>query len=366
MFRDIYKKKKVLITGNTGFKGSWLTMWLLKLEANIVGISKDVPTSPSMFNELELENKINHYKEDIRDLSKMIKIISSEKPDFLFHLAAQPIVSTSYMDPIETISSNVIGTTNILESLKISNHKCTAIIITSDKAYDNVEQLEGYNEDDSLGGKDIYSGSKGAAELIIKSYYHSFFKSKNSNLKLAIGRAGNVIGGGDWAKNRIVVDCMKAWSKDQIVELRAPKATRPWQHVLEPLSGYLKLGEELFKNDKLHGEAFNFGPNSDQNLSVEELIIELSKYWTLKDTDNFYKITNNVTFHEAKLLGLNCDKAFLHLKWKANLNYKDTVKFTSEWYYDFYKSDKKILAKTMKQIIDFENIAKEKDLKWTE
>ena len=183
MFRDIYKKKKVLITGNTGFKGSWLTMWLLKLEANIVGISKDVPTSPSMFNELELENKINHYKEDIRDLSKMIKIISSEKPDFLFHLAAQPIVSTSYMDPIETISSNVIGTTNILESLKISNHKCTAIIITSDKAYDNVEQLEGYNEDDSLGGKDIYSGSKGAAELIIKSYYHSFFKSKNSNLK---------------------------------------------------------------------------------------------------------------------------------------------------------------------------------------
>ena len=296
----------------------------------------------------------------------MIKIVSSEKPDFLFHLAAQPIVSTSYSDPIETISSNVIGTANILESLKISNHKCIAILITSDKAYDNVEQVWGYNENDDLGGKDIYSGSKGAAELIIKSYYHSFFKSKSSNLKFAIGRAGNVIGGGDWAKNRIVVDCMKAWREGQTVEIRAPKATRPWQHVLEPLSGYLKLGEELFKDDNLHGEAFNFGPNAEQNKSVEELIIELSKYWNFKDKNNVYKITNDVTFNEAKLLKLNCDKALFHLKWKANLNYKDTVKFTSEWYYDFYKSDKKILGKTLQQILDFEKIAKEKALKWTE
>lgn len=366
MFRDIYKKKKVLITGNTGFKGSWLTTWLLKLGANIVGVSKDIPTSPSIFEELELKNKIKYYQEDIRDLPKMIKIVSSEKPDFLFHLAAQPIVSTSYSDPIETISSNVIGTANILESLKISNHKCIAILITSDKAYDNVEQVWGYNENDDLGGKDIYSGSKGAAELIIKSYYHSFFKSKSSNLKFAIGRAGNVIGGGDWAKNRIVVDCMKAWSEGQTVEIRAPKATRPWQHVLEPLSGYLKLGEELFKDDNLHGEAFNFGPNAEQNKSVEELIIELSKYWNFKDKNNVYKITNDVTFNEAKLLKLNCDKALFHLKWKANLNYKDTVKFTSEWYYDFYKSDKKILGKTLQQILDFEKIAKEKALKWTE
>ena len=366
MFRDIYKKKKVLITGNTGFKGSWLTTWLLKLGANIVGVSKDIPTSPSIFEELELKNKIKYYQEDIRDLPKMIKIVSSEKPDFLFHLAAQPIVSTSYSDPIETISSNVIGTANILESLKISNHKCIAILITSDKAYDNVEQVWGYNENDDLGGKDIYSGSKGAAELIIKSYYHSFFKSKSSNLKFAIGRAGNVIGGGDWAKNRIVVDCMKAWREGQTVEIRAPKATRPWQHVLEPLSGYLKLGEELFKDDNLHGEAFNFGPNAEQNKSVEELIIELSKYWNFKDKNNVYKITNDVTFNEAKLLKLNCDKALFHLKWKANLNYKDTVKFTSEWYYDFYKSDKKILGKTLQQILDFEKIAKEKALKWTE
>ena len=175
LFKGIYRNKKVLITGHTGFKGSWLTTWLIKLGANVVGISKDIPTQPSMFEELKLESKIKHYAEDIRDLSKMSEIISREKPEFLFHLAAQPIVSTSYSDPIETISSNVMGTANILESLKVSNHKCTAIIITSDKAYDNVEQVWGYKEDDKMGGKDIYSGSKGAAELIIKSYYHSFF-----------------------------------------------------------------------------------------------------------------------------------------------------------------------------------------------
>ena len=366
MFKNIYRKKKVLITGNTGFKGSWLTTWLIKLGANVIGVSKDVPTNPSMFIELKLEDKIKYYEEDIRNLSKMVEIISNEKPDFLFHLAAQPIVSTSYTDPIETISSNVIGTTNILEATKISNHDCVAIIITSDKAYDNVEQVWGYKENDQLGGKDIYSGSKGAAELIVKSYYHSFLKNKNSNIKLAIGRAGNVIGGGDWAKNRIVVDCMKAWSTDETVEIRAPKSTRPWQHVLEPLSGYLKLAEELSNNQNLHGEAFNFGPNTEQNQSVEDLIIELSKYWGFKNFNNIYEITNNFTFYEAKLLKLNCDKAFTYLKWKANLNYKDTIRFTSEWYYDFYRSDKKLIDKTLNQILEFENIAKEKSLEWTE
>ena len=366
MFKEIYKKKKVLITGNTGFKGSWLTIWLIKLGANIIGISKDIPTNPSIFKELNLEDQIIHYNEDIRDLSKMTDIISNEKPDFLFHLAAQPLVLTSYTNPIETISSNVMGTANILEALKLLNNKCTAIIITSDKAYDNVEQVWGYKEDDKLGGKDIYSGSKGAAELIIKSFYHSFLKSKNSNLKLAIGRAGNVIGGGDWAKDRIVVDCIKAWSKNKIAEIRTPKAIRPWQHVLEPLSGYLNLGAELSVNDDLQGEAFNFGPDEEKNPTVEELIIELSKYWGFEDKNNAYKITNNITFHEAKLLKLNCDKAFSYLKWKTNLTYEDTVKFTSEWYYDFYKKDNKIFNKTLDQITEYENRAKEKSLKWTE
>lgn len=364
IFNNIYNEKKVLVTGHTGFKGSWLTTWLLKLGSSVVGVSKDIPTTPSMFEELELESKIKHYQEDIRDLQMMIKIISDEKPEFLFHLAAQPIVSTSYVDPIETISSNVMGTANILEALKNSNHMCTAIIITSDKAYDNVEQVWGYKEDDKMGGKDIYSGSKGAAELIIKSYYYSFFKKDICNIKLAIGRAGNVIGGGDWAKDRIVVDCMQAWSEKKIVEIRSPKATRPWQHVLEPLSGYLDLGANLYQQGALNGEAFNFGPRAEQNHTVEDLLIDLSKYWDFTQANEAYNVTANIPFHEAGLLKLNCDKALFYLNWQATLDYKETIKFTSEWYYYFYKTDKSILDKTIEQISEYENMAKQKGRKW--
>jgi CDP-glucose 4,6-dehydratase len=365
MFNNIYRDKKVLVTGHTGFKGTWLTTWLLKLGAQVVGISIEIPTNPSMFEELKLEDKIKHYQADIRNLSKMVEVISSEKPEFLFHLAAQPIVSTSYSDPIETISSNVMGTANILEALKISNHKCTAIIITSDKAYDNVEQVWGYKEDDKMGGKDIYSGSKGAAELIIKSYYHSFLKNKNSNIKLAIGRAGNVIGGGDWAKDRIVVDCMEAWSEKHSVEIRSPEATRPWQHVLEPLSGYLNLGQELYERQELHGEAFNFGPRAEQNHTVKQLLEDLSDYWHFDNVNDAFSVTDNIPFHEAGLLKLNCDKALFLMKWQANLEYKDTIRFTSEWYYDFYNSKNSILDKTVEQISEYENMAKEKGLSWT-
>jgi len=366
MFKNIYKNKKVLITGHTGFKGTWLTTWLLKLGADVIGVSKNIPTHPSMFEELGLQSKIRHFQKDIRDLSAMLQIISDEKPEFLFHLAAQPIVSTSYKDPIETISSNVMGTANILEALKTSNHKCSAIIITSDKAYDNVEQVWGYKEDDKMGGKDIYSGSKGAAELIIKSYYYSFFKNTNSNIKLAIGRAGNVIGGGDWAADRIVVDCMEAWSEKKSVEIRSPEATRPWQHVLEPLSGYLNLGQALYENDSLHGEAFNFGPRAEQNHTVKQLLEDLSKYWNFSNSDNTFSVTDNIPFHEAGLLKLNCDKALFFLKWQANLEYKETIKFTSEWYYNYYHSDVNNLEKTLAQISEYEDMAKQKGLSWTE
>ena len=365
MFNNVYSNKKIIVTGHTGFKGSWLVSWLLKLGADVVGISKDIPSEPSMFKELVLESKIKHLQEDIRDLPKMIKIISEEKPEFLFHLAAQPIVSTSYSDPIETISSNVMGTANILEALKSSNHDCTAIIITSDKAYDNVEQVWGYKEDDKMGGKDIYSGSKGAAELIIKSYYHSFLTKEDCNIKIAVGRAGNVIGGGDWAKDRIVVDCMKAWSENTTVEIRSPEATRPWQHVLEPLSGYLNLGQALYEKKNLHGSTFNFGPRAEQNHTVKELLIDLSKYWGFDDQNNAFMVTDNIPFHEAGLLKLNCDKALFHLKWQANMEYKETIKFTSEWYYDFYKSDINMFDKTSQQITEYENMAIEKELKWT-
>lgn len=366
MFNNVYKDKSVLVTGHTGFKGTWLTTWLLDLGANVVGVSKDIPTNPSMFEELNLESKIKHYQEDIRDLTKLTSIIIDEKPDFLFHLAAQPIVSISYSDPIETISSNVMGTANILEALKISNHKCTTIMITSDKAYDNVEQIWGYKENDQMGGKDIYSGSKGAAELIIKSYHHSFFKDETCKVKLGIGRAGNVIGGGDWAKDRIVVDCMEAWSEDQSVEIRCPEATRPWQHVLEPLSGYLNLGQVLFENGNLHGEGFNFGPRAEQNHTVKQLLEDLSKYWHFDSVNDAFTVTANIPFHEAGLLKLNCDKALSFLKWQANLEYKDTIKFTSEWYYEFYKSKENIYEKTLEQIKEYEQIAKNRGLSWTE
>jgi CDP-glucose 4,6-dehydratase len=365
MFNTVYKNKKVFVTGHTGFKGSWLTTWLLKLGANVVGVSKDIPTSPSMFEELDLEKRIKHYQEDIRDLDRITTVIVEEKPDFLFHLAAQAIVSVSYSNPIETISSNVMGTANILEALKCSNHPCTAIIITSDKAYDNVEQVWGYKEDDKMGGKDIYSGSKGAAELIIKSYYHSFFKSPLSNIKLAIGRAGNVIGGGDWAKDRIVVDCMVAWSQHEKVEIRSPDATRPWQHVLEPISGYLHLGQALYSDAALHGEAFNFGPKAEQNHTVKQLLEDLGHYWKFNTVDDAFTVTDTLPFHEAGLLKLNCDKALFYLKWQANLEHKETIRFVSEWYYDFYNTDTDIYAKTLQQINEYEDIAKAKKLSWT-
>lgn len=366
MFNHIYDGKKVLITGHTGFKGAWLTTWLLKLGASVVGISKDIPTTPSMFEKLHLEGKIKHYTADVRDLKCISEIILNEKPDFVFHLAAQPIVSTSYIDPIETISSNVMGTANVLESLKASNHNCIAVIITSDKAYDNVEQVWGYKEDDKMGGKDIYSGSKGAAELIIKSYFYSFFNNPDCNVKLAIGRAGNVIGGGDWAKDRIVVDCMEAWSQSESVEIRSPDATRPWQHVLEPLSGYLNLGQHLYTDDSLNGEAFNFGPRAEQNHTVKNLLEDLSKYWDFKSIDDAFHVTDNIPFHEAGLLKLNCDKALFSLKWQATLEYKNTIKFTSEWYYDFYKTDNDMFDKTFDQIENYQKIAKDKYLIWTE
>jgi len=364
MFNNIYKNKKILITGHTGFKGSWLTTWLLNLGAEIIGISKDVPTTPAMFEVLELEGKIQHNLIDIRNFDALNKIIKQEKPDFIFHLAAQAIVSTSYLEPLETISSNVMGTTNLLESLRVSNHQCTAVIITSDKAYDNVEQVWGYKENDKMGGKDIYSGSKGAAELIIKSYFHSFFKSKDSNIKLAIGRAGNVIGGGDWAKDRIVVDCMEAWSKGVSVEIRSPQATRPWQHVLEPLSGYLSLGSELYVDNNFHGEAFNFGPRAEQNHTVKQLLEDLSKYWHFEDVNDAFTVTDDIPFHEAGLLKLNCDKPLFFMNWQANLEYQEVIKFTSEWYYDFYKSDQNMFDKTVSQINEYKDIAYKKKISW--
>ncbi len=365
MFGNTFKNKKVLITGNTGFKGSWLSTWLLSLQADVYGISKDVPTEPSMFRVLNLNDKITHFTEDVRNYSAIETIIKKIKPDFLFHMAAQPIVVTSYLEPVDTIATNVMGTTNILEALREINHKCTAVIITSDKCYDNVEWVWGYKETDALGGKDIYSGSKGAAELICKSYYHSFFKNtEKSNIRVVTVRAGNVIGGGDWANYRIVPDCIRAWVKGESVEIRSPKATRPWQHVLEPLSGYLNTALALDRDISLNGESFNFGPHSKYTKTVKDLLEDLNKYWNLKQEPSYLsRITSE--FHEAGLLKLNCDKALFHLKWMPTLDYDKLIEFTSTWYYNYYNSNKNMLEFTMNQIKEYEKIAILKEIAWT-
>lgn len=364
MFNGIYNGKKVLVTGHTGFKGSWLTTWLLDLGASVCGVSKDIPTEPSMFKELRLEEKINHNFVDVRDLQALKSIIQDYKPDFLFHLAAQPIVSLSYNDPLETITSNVIGTANVLEALREVKHPCHAVIITSDKCYENVEWVWGYKETDPVGGRDIYSGSKGAAEIIFHSFQRSFFNSSDTKVKMATGRAGNVIGGGDWATDRIVADCMRAWSNGEHVEIRCPSATRPWQHVLEPLSGYLVLGQNLAESEQSHGEQYNFGPRAEQNHTVEQLLHDLADYWRFNHVKDAYIVTGNIPFHEAGLLKLNCDKALFNLKWEANLDYKQCIKFVSQWYYEFYNENSDMLTYTVEQIHSYQELAKQKGLDW--
>jgi CDP-glucose 4,6-dehydratase len=364
MFSNVYAGKKVLVTGHTGFKGSWLSFWLLDLGAKVVGFSNDVPTQPSIYKDANLASKIKDYRGDIRDIDSIKNIIQKEKPDFIFHLAAQPIVSESYANPVETITTNAIGTMNLLEALRKVDWFCSVVIITSDKSYDNLEWVWGYKETDSLGGKDIYSGSKGAAELIIKSYYHSFFEDKIDNVRIGVARAGNVIGGGDWAKDRIVVDCIKAWYADQTVEIRCPDATRPWQHVLEPLSGYLVLGEALSTSNILCGEAFNFGPRAEQNRTVVELLSDLFEHSNIKIKKDPFKVTDNIPFKESGLLKLNCDKALFHLKWEANLDYLRTVQFTADWYSKYHVDIKKIDSFTIKQIREYAQMAKNKGYKW--
>ena len=365
LFGNVYHNKKVLVTGNTGFKGSWLCTWLLSLGANVYGISIDIPSNPSMFKELNLAGKMTHFSVDIRNFIELNEIIHRIEPDFIFHLAAQPIVSLSYREPLNTISSNVMGTANILESLRQYNKPCTAVIITSDKCYDNVEWIWGYKETDVIGGKDIYSGSKAAAELIFKSYFHSFFKNTGANIRAATARAGNVIGGGDWALDRIIPDCMRSWSEGKIVEIRSPNATRPWQHVLEPLSGYLQLGQELYNNSILTGESFNFGPNAEYSHTVQDILEHMSERWHFDDPKKAYQITGNTEFHEAGLLKLNCDKALFHLKWLPVLDYKTLLEYTSDWYYEYYNNKSDMYAYTHNQIKGYELLASNKGLQWT-
>lgn len=364
MFADAFKNRSVLVTGHTGFKGSWLTAWLERLGANVSGLSIDVPTNPAHFDVLGLSGRIDDRRIDVRDAGAVAAAIAAIRPNYVFHLAAQPLVRRSYRAPLETFQTNALGTANVLESLRLAGRHCVAVMITSDKCYDNVEWLWGYRESDRLGGKDPYSGSKGAAELVIRSYVASYFAEPGSPVRVGVGRAGNVIGGGDWAEDRIVPDCIHAWAEGRTVEIRNPKATRPWQHVLEPLSGYLWLAARLAEDRKLNGEAFNFGPADTDTQSVKEVIDALAGTWS--GTASHQLVEPPAGHAEAGLLKLNCDKAIALLRWRPTLTFAEAIEMTGSWYDGYYAGSAHAKsAMTMAQIETYEELARMRGLAWT-
>lgn len=331
-FLSAYREKRVFITGHTGFKGSWLSEWLLSLGARVTGYSLPPQTDPALFHQLGLAQRVEHIQADIRDAARLAAAIADVAPNYVFHLAAQPLVRLSYEQPRETYEVNVIGTLNVLEALRPLKHKCAAVMVTTDKCYENREWLYGYREEDPLGGYDPYSSSKAAAELVIASYRRSFFSG--SPVAIASARAGNVIGGGDWATDRIVPDCIRALSRGESIPIRNRHATRPWQHVLEPLSGYLSLGASLLDSVAKGSEvtalasAFNFGPNLQSNRSVGELVAQVLAGWPGRAHDQ----SSTSAPHEAGRLNLATDKAFHLLGWSPVWGFAEAVEKTVDWY----------------------------------
>lgn len=356
--------KKVIVTGHTGFKGVWLSKWLLSLGAEVVGIALEPYTVPSHFEAAGLAHDIKDLRIDIRDKVLMKQVFVDVQPDFVFHLAAQALVRKSYDDPLLTWETNVMGTLNVLEALRHLEKPCVAVLITSDKCYDNVEWVWGYRETDAMGGPDPYSASKGAAELAIKSHIKSYFTKGTGLVRVASARAGNVIGGGDWSLDRIVPDCVKAWADGRNVELRNPHSTRPWQHVLEPLSGYLVQALAMADKPELHGESFNFGPASQHNHSVLDLVVEMAKHWDRVQWADVSKLTQGP--YESGLLKLNCDKALHHLDWNAVMNFEETVQMTAEWYKAYYQRAEDVALVTYRQIQQYSQMAKAKGLEWAQ
>ncbi len=343
-FLKIYKNKKALITGSTGFKGSWLSFWLNNLGSNVIGAGLRPEKGAILFKTLKIDKLIKQYYIDITNFKKINDLIKKERPQIIFHLAAQSIVSESYKKPLETIQSNTLGSANILESTRINKIK-HLVFITSDKCYLNTEKIGGYSEKDTLGGHDNYSSSKAAAEIIFNSYYQSYFKNKK--IKHATARAGNVIGGGDMKKNRVIPDVIKSLHNDTPIILRSPTATRPWQHVLEPLYGYLKLGSYLMRNklSHLNSPSWNFGPKKSNCIQVVKIVKNIIKEWSKKDLK--IKINKQNKFKETNLLSLKIDKAKKELKWQPKLSLKETLKLTVNWYYCYYqKKDMSKLTET--------------------
>lgn len=324
-----FQNKRIFITGHTGFKGTWLSYILASNGANVMGYAlPQTKDERSHFNELDLNNKIIHTEGDIRDRKKLISTIQKFKPEYVFHLAAQALVRPSYNDPHKTFETNVMGSVNLLDGVMTSKNIRALVYITSDKCYENKEWIWGYRENDRLGGRDPYSASKAAAEHVFSAYYRSFI-SKNSNFGAASVRAGNVIGGGDWSVDRIVPDCIRCIDKNLPINLRNPLSTRPWQHVLEPLSGYLKLALQLYKNPSKFSGSWNFGPSTYRTATVGELAESIVNYF---NKGKIIKEPDLNQPHEAGLLQLNCDKAHQELNWKPTWDLEKTFKVTADWY----------------------------------
>lgn len=358
---DAFAGKTVLVTGHTGFKGSWLTAWLQSLGAEVAGLALDPATDPCHFDVAGLHERVEDFRRDVRDAEAVRDTVRQVSPDYVFHLAAQALVRRSYADVRTTWDTNVLGTLNVLQALREVDRPCAAVVVTSDKCYDNVEWVWGYRETDRLGGVDPYSASKAGAELVFRSQVASFFPA-DGPVRLASARAGNVIGGGDWSPDRIVPDCVRSWSRGEPVDIRNPNATRPWQHVLEPLSGYLHLGAELGLRPELHGESFNFGPNMTQDHSVGDLVEEMARHWPAVRW-NAEDVAPSGG-HESGLLKLNCDKAVALLSWHALMDFETTVEMTAEWYRHFYGGEGDIAGLTNGQIAAYEALARQQEMPW--
>ena len=355
MNSDFWKNKKILLTGHTGFKGSWLSIWLKKLGVELIGFSKDIPTKPSIFELAKVSEGMTSIIGDINDFSLIQKVIEKNKPEIVIHMAAQSLVRRSYENPIETFATNVMGTANLLQSINTTRNTKVVINVTSDKCYENSGAETIFSEDSPMGGYDPYSSSKGCAELVTSSFRNSFFNAKefdDHKLSLSTVRAGNVIGGGDWAKDRLIPDIINSISNRTPVRIRNIKSIRPWQFVLEPIHGYLLLVEKMWNNGKNFSESWNFGPEESECKSVEWILKKISE----ECDDKFsweYDIENNP--HEAKILKLDCTKAKKRLGWNTKLNTDEAIKWTINWYQEYFKrSDMK--ACTENQIDQFTSL----------
>jgi CDP-glucose 4,6-dehydratase len=352
---NFWKDKKVFLTGHTGFKGSWLSLWLQSLEAQVTGYALTPPTTPNLFTVAKVESGMRSIIGDIRDLDYLKKIMRETNPEIVIHMAAQPLVRYSYANPVETYMTNVMGTVHVLEAARENKHIKAILNVTSDKCYDNKEVDRGYKEDETVGGFDPYSNSKGCAELVTSAYRNSFFnieKYHEHGVGLATARAGNVIGGGDWAEDRLIPDFMRAIVKKQKVSIRNPHAIRPWQHVLEPLSGYLKLVEALYEKGANYAEPWNFGPDENNARSVEWVVNCLIDSWG--DGASYRIESDPRNLHEAHFLRLDCNKAKIILDWKPKWDATEAINRLCNWHKNYLNgSDMK--AYSLNEIVQFQN-----------